>query len=90
MAELIDMAGDGLPSIFWAPLARLGESPIEAGARRVRRAQGSFSYRDAVVVDHGAGAVAMLLGYPLPDRPKPVRPDLPAKFVPIRELEDLA
>jgi len=42
------------------------------------------------VVDPGAGVVAALLGYPLPDRPESLLPDLPAKFLPFQELENPA
>lgn len=90
LAELIDMAGDGVPSIFWARLARPGETPIEVGRRRARREDDFFSFRNALVIDPGTGPVAALLGYPLPDQPEPIPPDLPAKFVPFQELENLA
>ena len=90
LAELIDIAGDGVPSAFWARIAAPGESAMEVGRRRAAREEGAFSYRNAVVVDLGAGVEAALLGYPLPDRPGPVPPDLPPEFVPLHELESLA
>jgi ribosomal protein S18 acetylase RimI-like enzyme len=90
LADLIDIAGDGVPSAFWARIAAPGESPIEVGRRRAAREDGSFSYRNALVIDPGAGVVAALVGYPLPDRPEPAPPDMPAKFVPLHEIECLA
>lgn len=90
LSELIDMAGDGVPSVFWARVARPGETAADVGRRRARREKGSFSYRNALVADPGDGAVAALVGYPLPDRPEPIPPDLPAKFIPFQELENLA
>jgi ribosomal protein S18 acetylase RimI-like enzyme len=90
LAELIDMAGDGVPAVFWARMARPGETPLDVGRRRARRKEDAFSYRNALVIDGGAGVVAALLGYPLPGRPEPVPADLPAKFVPFQELENLA
>jgi ribosomal protein S18 acetylase RimI-like enzyme len=90
LAELIDMAGDGVPSIFWARMAQPGETSAEVGQRRARRDEGSFSFRNAVVADPGEGPVAALLGYPLPHRTVPIPPDIPPMFVPLQEIENLA
>ncbi len=90
LADLIDLAGDGVPSAFWARVARPGETPFDVGRRRAAREEGAFSYRNATVTDLGGGVIAALLGYPLPDRPQPIPPDLPSKFVPFQELENLA
>jgi ribosomal protein S18 acetylase RimI-like enzyme len=90
LADLVDFAGEGLPSYLWSRMAQDGESAFEVGRRRARREEGSFSYRNAVVADEGGIVVAALIGYPLPDRPEPIGPDLPAMFVPLQELENLA
>ena len=91
MAELIDFAGEGLPSYLWARMAEPGEGVWDVGRRRARREEGSFSYRNAVVLEEDGRVVACLVGYPLPDRPEPI--DLaqtPPMFVPLQELENLA
>ncbi len=90
LADLIDIAGDGVPSAFWVQSAAPGETAIEVGRRSAAHEVGSFSYRNATVTDVGGGVIAALLGYPLPDRPEPIPPDLPAKFIPFQELENLA
>ena len=90
LADLVEFAGEGLPSYLWAGMAEPGETPRDVGRRRALREEGSFSYRNAVVADPGSGAVAALIGYPLPDWPEPIPEDLPAMFVPLQELENLA
>jgi ribosomal protein S18 acetylase RimI-like enzyme len=91
LAELIDLAGEGLPSYLWARMAEAGEGVWDVGRRRARREEGGFSYRNAVVAEADGRVVACLVGYPLPEEPEPV--DLgrtPAMFVPLQELENLA
>ena len=91
LAELIDFAGEGLPSYLWARMAEPGEGVWDVGRRRARREEGSFSYRNAVVLEEDGQIVACLVGYPLPDRPEPIDPaQMPPMFVPLQELENLA
>ena len=90
LADLVDFAGEGLPSYLWAKMAQPGETAMDVGRRRAAREEGAFSYRNAVVADLGAGAVAMLVGYPIGDTPEPIGADMPAMFVPMQELENLA
>lgn len=90
LAELIDIAGEGLPSYLWARMAEPGESVWDVGERRARREQGSFSYRNATVAEIDGGVVGSLVGYGLPDLPADIGADTPAMFVPLQELENLA
>jgi ribosomal protein S18 acetylase RimI-like enzyme len=91
LAELVDMAGEGLAFYLWTGMAEPGEDPWEVGRRRARRDSGGFSYRNATVLDEGGRVVACLIGYPLPDRPETIDYDgVPAMFVPLQELENLA
>jgi ribosomal protein S18 acetylase RimI-like enzyme len=90
LAELVDLAGDGLPSYLWARMAEPGESPLQVGERRARRDEGSFSWRNAILREEDDTLIGALIGYPLPDRPEPVDPGLPAMFVPLQELENAA
>ena len=72
-------------------MAEPGETVWDVGRRRARREEGSFSYRNAVVVEQEGAVVASLIGYPLPDQPEPIDYDeMPALFVPLQELENLA
>jgi ribosomal protein S18 acetylase RimI-like enzyme len=91
LAELVNLAGEGLPLYLWGKLAEPGESAWEVGRRRAAREEGAFSYRKAVVAEADRRVVAALIGYPLPDAPEPIdHAATPAMFVPLQELENLA
>ena len=91
LAELIDLAGEGLPLHLWAGMAEPGETAWGVGRRRARRDIGGFSWRNTTVAEEDGAVVACLIGYPLPETPDPL--DLagtPPMFVPLEELERLA
>lgn len=67
LAELLNAAGEGLPSYLWSQMAGPGEDPMEVGARRAAESKGGFSYRHAHVAMVGSELAGMLLGYTLPD-----------------------
>lgn len=91
LAELVNMAGDGIPVYLWEKLAEPGQSAFDVGRARALREEGSFSYRHAVVREEGGSVAAALIGYPLPDVPEPIDyAEMPAMFVPLQELENLA
>ena len=90
LAELVNHAGDGLPLHLWSKMASPGESAWEVGRRRAARAEGGFSYRNAIIIEHGGACAGCLIGYEIPDAPEPIGSDLPAMFVPLQELENLA
>lgn len=90
MAELVDMAGEGMPHYLWSLSAADGESAWDVGRQRARRDSGAFSYCNTVVRTVDGKVAAMLTGYPLGDEPDPdAWKDLPPMFVPLQELEDL-
>jgi ribosomal protein S18 acetylase RimI-like enzyme len=94
LAELVNMAGEGLPLYLWQRMAGPGESGWDVGRARARREDGAFSYRNAVVLRDGdapaGAAVACLIGYDVPDEPVAIGADMPAMFVPLQELENRA
>ena len=90
LAELVNHAGEGLPAYLWEQLAVAGQTAWDVGRERAMRAQGSFSYRNAMIVDHGAEVAGCLIGYEIPEQPAPMSPDLPEMFRPLQELENLA
>jgi ribosomal protein S18 acetylase RimI-like enzyme len=91
MAELVNMAGEGLPLYLWTGMAEPGEDPWEVGRRRARRGEGSFSWGNTVALEYDRQVVACLIGYRLPEAPEPIDYDaMPAIFVPLQELENLA
>jgi GNAT superfamily N-acetyltransferase len=72
-------------------MAEEGETARDVGQRRARREEGSFSYRNAIIAEEDGRPAACLIGYALPDAPEPIGYDtMPAMFVPMQELENLA
>lgn len=90
LAELINMAGEGLPLYLWERLAEPGQTAWEVGRQRVRRDAGGSSWRNGIVVETEGGIAACLFGYPLADVPEPIDASMLAMFVPLQELENLA
>ena len=90
LAELVNYAGEGLPLYLWGKMAGPDETPEEVGRKRAERQTGSFSYRNATIVEHQGRAAGALIGYPIPDAPEPIASNMPDMFVPLQELENLA
>lgn len=90
LAELVNYAGEGLPLYLWGKMAAAGESAWDVGRRRAARDEGSFSYRNATMIEHDGRCAGCLIGYKIPDDPEPIAPGMPAMFVPMQELENLA
>jgi len=91
VAELMNIAGHGLPAYLWSLSAEDGQEPIEVGTARAAREDQNFSYRNAVVVEDGGEVVALLLAYRLPEAGEEEDLDeLPEVLRPLVELELLA
>jgi ribosomal protein S18 acetylase RimI-like enzyme len=91
MADLVNMAGEGLPVYLWSRMAEPGEDAWEVGRQRARRDSGSFSYTNTVVLEEGGKVASCLIGYPLAGEPEPIDyATMPPMFVPLQELENLA
>ncbi len=67
LAELMNMAGEGIPAHLWGRMAGPDEDVMRFGAQRVARAEGGFSYTNAYVAVCNGAVAGMLLGYRLPD-----------------------
>lgn len=89
IAELAQLAGEGIPGIFWAESQLPGETLEQAGARAAASEHVNFSYRNARLACIGDETAGMLLGYRLPaaadnsERPE----DFPDFIRPMIELE---
>jgi ribosomal protein S18 acetylase RimI-like enzyme len=94
LAQLVNMAGEGLPLYLWEGMAEPGQTAWDVGRSRARRDQGAFSYRNAITLREGdrpdGAVIACLIGYDIPDKPEAIAKDMPAMFVPLQELENLA
>ncbi|WP_111412238.1 GNAT family N-acetyltransferase [Billgrantia lactosivorans] len=90
LAELMNLAGEGIPAYLWERMAEPGEDVMAFGACRVARPEGGFSYANAHVAEVDTGIAGMLLGYRLDD-PYDTGPmdELPAVVRPLVELEAL-
>lgn len=90
LAEFVNYAGEGLPHYLWSQLAAPGQSAWDVGLQRAAREEGSFSYRNATIIERDDRCAGCLIGYEIADSPGPVPDDMPAMFVPLQELENLA
>jgi ribosomal protein S18 acetylase RimI-like enzyme len=87
LADFINMAGEGLPLHLWRQMAAEGEDPWAIGRQnQAKKAEDGKVF----VVDEGAGAVAALMGYPIPAMPEPIADDEMVTIRPLIELENLA
>jgi ribosomal protein S18 acetylase RimI-like enzyme len=90
LAELVNYAGEGMPHYLWEKSATAGQTAWDVGRDRAMREQGSFSYRNAMMIECDGEAAGCLIGYEIADHPEPVSPDMPAMFRPLQQLENLA
>lgn len=91
LAELMNLAGEGIPAYLWAQSADPDEDLMSFGARRVARKQGGFSYVNAHVASRDNAIAGMLLSYQLPDPYDPGPMDeIPSVVRPLVELESRA
>ena len=67
LAFLINLAGEAIPEYLWKGMVEGNESPLEAGARRAAREEGSFSYTNARACVEDDVLLGMILSYRQPD-----------------------
>ncbi len=90
MAELVNMAGEGMPVYLWSGMATTGQSAWDVGRERAKRESGGFSFRNTIVKELDGRAIASLVSYGLNAAPEPTDySEMPPMFVPLQELEDL-
>ncbi len=92
LADLMAIAGDGIPLEVWGALAGPGASAIAVGRARARRPEGSFSHANAWVAECDGAVLGMAFGYPLRDDAAAASDlaRLPANVRPFVELEAYA
>lgn len=90
LAELMNLAGEGIPAYLWERMADPGEDGMTFGARRVAGTESGFSYTNVHVAVCDGTIAGMLLGYRLDD-PYETGPmdEIPAVVRPLVELEAL-
>ncbi|NIC06577.1 GNAT family N-acetyltransferase [Billgrantia bachuensis] len=90
LAELMNLAGEGIPAYLWERMADPGEEVMAFGIRRVAGTESGFSYTNAHVAECDGVIAGMLLGYRIPD-PYEIGPldEIPAVVRPLVEMEAL-
>lgn len=88
MVALIDCAGYGMPLWIWQGMKTDEASALEVGRKRAMREEGSFSYRNAHVLEDMGQVMGMLIGYAIDDPYDVADLDTtPEVFRPLVELE---
>jgi ribosomal protein S18 acetylase RimI-like enzyme len=65
LTALVDLAGEGLPTLLWQQRAGEAQSPFEVGRARALRDDGGFSYRNAHMIETGGEIAGGLVSYRL-------------------------
>jgi ribosomal protein S18 acetylase RimI-like enzyme len=90
IAELIAIAGEGIPIWVWREEAEDGRDPLSVGAERAARPDSMFSYRNAILAEHDGEVAGMMLGFRV-DQPTgrnwAALAAVPSPLRPIVELE---
>jgi len=89
MAELVNIAGDGLPVYQWGKLAQPGQSGWDVGRERARLGLGGFAYHNTLVREAADKVAACLIGYPLDAAPDLSNTETLPALVPLTELQDM-
>lgn len=89
IAQLAQMAGDGLPGYFWADSQQPGQTLEQAGAALAGSETANFSYRNVLLAWVENTIAGMLLAYRLPasDQNDEDPNDFPEFVRPLVELE---
>lgn len=89
LAELVNIAGEGMPLYLWTQMADDESSPWKVGLQRAKRDSGGFSYTHAYVMEDKHNVVSCLIGYPIYDKASVEDyHTMPDMFVPLQRLED--
>jgi len=91
LAQLINLAGEGIPLYLWSGMAEHGEDPMQIGRLRAAREEGGFSYKNARVYVEDGQVKSMIISYLQPS-PYPIDDitDYPAVVKPLVLLESEA
>ncbi|MDJ0628299.1 MAG: GNAT family N-acetyltransferase [Rhodobacter sp.] len=90
MAQLINVAGEGIPNWLWTQACVEGQTPLDVGTERAKRSSGGFSYTNALVAEDGRRPLGMVLSYAITEAPADDPSDLPAPIAPFVALERLS
>lgn len=89
LAELIDIAGEGIPSVLWAQSKPADMHVLDYGASRAARSGVNFGWQNATVAEADGAVAGMVLAYRL-EAEEIDLDEVPALVRPMLELEALA
>ena len=89
LAELVNYAGEGLPLYYWGKFSNSEADAWDVGRSRAARDSGSFSYRNAVIIEDANKAAGCLISYAITREADPIPEDFPPIARPLQELENL-
>lgn len=87
LAQLIDIAGEGIPHWLWQQTCEERQMPLDIGESRAKRLTGGFSYTNSIVAEDERGIPGMVLSYPIIAAPEDDPEALPAPLIPFVMLE---
>lgn len=91
LANLVVIAGEGLPLVAWETMREKGETAMDVGRRRAAGLSGAFTHSHADVAVIDGAVVAAIVAYPLPPDKEPQSLDaVPPIFRPLEALENAA
>jgi ribosomal protein S18 acetylase RimI-like enzyme len=90
LTKFVNMAGEGLPLYLWQKNAPEGMDPWDYGLTRACDPKVGFNWRNAQLALADGQVAGGIATYQIADEPEPIGPDMPAMFVPLMELENLA
>jgi len=65
IVDMVDLAGEGIPSYLWRTRARDGESAVEAGLRHTSATEGEFSFTHGRVYMHDNRVIGVCQAFDL-------------------------
>ncbi len=87
LAQLIDIAGEGIPHWLWSQSQTDGQSPLDVGETRAKRPSGGFSYTNALIAEEDGAPAGMVLSYAIETAPEDDPDALPLPIAPFVALE---
>lgn len=89
IAELMNMAGEGMPMAFWDEVSSPGEAALNTGATRCALDEGVFSWRHSVMAELHGEVAGMILVHDMSDVPNTISEEVHPLFRPLVLLSNL-
>lgn len=86
IAQLVNIAVEGMPLAFWSDQSNVGQSPLEVGIKRCMQSDTATSYLRITVAELDSQIVGMRLCYELRDLPDQMDGSVHPMFRPMIKL----